>query len=63
VFRWLGERTRCTVTLTDEGRTQVAEHESSTDGAHWTASMAVTLRVVGNEEGEVPPRAAHTLRE
>jgi hypothetical protein len=32
------------VRMTDDGRTQVAEHESSTDGVHGTASMAVTLR-------------------
>jgi hypothetical protein len=44
VVRWLGERTRCTVTLTDGGMTQVAHHESSPDGVTWTASMAVALR-------------------
>ena len=29
LVRWLGERTRCTATLTDGGMTQVAHHESS----------------------------------
>jgi len=44
VIRWLGERTRCTATLSDGGMTQVAHHESSHDGTTWTASMDVTLR-------------------
>jgi hypothetical protein len=44
VIRWLGERTRCTATLTDGGMTQVAPHESSPDGEVWRASMEVTLR-------------------
>jgi hypothetical protein len=44
LMRWLGDRTRCTVTLTDGGMTQVAHHESSPDGVVWTASMDVTLR-------------------
>jgi Protein of unknown function (DUF1579) len=46
VFRWIGDRTRCTVTMTDDGMTQVAHHESSADGVSWTASMDVTLRKV-----------------
>ncbi len=46
VMRWLGERTRCTATFTDGGRTQVAHHESSPDGVTWSASMEVTLRKV-----------------
>jgi hypothetical protein len=46
VFRWVGKRTRCTVTLTDGGMTQVARHESSADGETWTASMDVTLRKI-----------------
>lgn len=46
VLRWIGDRARCTVTMTDGGLTQVAHHESSTDGATWTASMDVTLRKV-----------------
>jgi hypothetical protein len=45
-IRWTGDRTRCTVTMTDDGMTQVARHESSTDGVSWTASMDVTLRKV-----------------
>jgi hypothetical protein len=43
-LRWTGDRTRCTVTLTDGGMTQVARHESSADGVNWTPSMDVTLR-------------------
>ncbi|WP_433244333.1 DUF1579 family protein [Actinomadura nitritigenes] len=46
VLRWTGDRTRCTATMTDGGLTQVARHESSADGATWTASMNVTLRKV-----------------
>ncbi len=46
VIRWIGDRTRCTVALTDGGLTQVAHHESSADGVTWTASMDVTLRKV-----------------
>jgi hypothetical protein len=47
VLRWIGDRTRCTVTMTDDGMTQVAHHESSADGVSWTASMDVTLRKAG----------------
>jgi len=46
VIRWLGERTRCTATFTDDGSTQVARHEASADGATWGPSMEVTLRKV-----------------
>jgi hypothetical protein len=46
VIRWTGDRTRCTVTMTDDGMTQIACHESTPDGANWTASMDVTLRKV-----------------
>ena len=46
VIRWIGDRTRCTVTMTDDGTTQVAHHESSADGVSWTALMDVTLRKV-----------------
>jgi hypothetical protein len=46
LLRWTGDRTRCTVTLSDGGMTQVARHESSADGVNWTASMNVTLRKV-----------------
>jgi hypothetical protein len=45
-IRWLGERTRCTATITDSGMTQVAHHEASADGANWAPSMDVTLRKV-----------------
>ena len=49
VHRWigLGGRTRCTVTMTDGGLTQVAHHESSVDGVTWTPSMDVVLRKCG----------------
>ena len=49
VHRWIGvdSRTRCTVTMTDGGMTQVAHHESSVDGVTWTASMDVVLRKCG----------------
>jgi hypothetical protein len=49
VHRWigLGGRTRCTVTMTDGGMTQVAHHESSVDGVTWTPSMDVVLRKCG----------------
>lgn len=47
MIRWTGDRTRCTVTMTDDGMIQVASHESSADGVSWTASMDVTLRKVG----------------
>jgi hypothetical protein len=43
VIRWIGDRTRCTATITDGGTTQVARHESSADGVSWTPSMDVTL--------------------
>jgi len=46
VIGWIGDRTRCTVTMTDDGMTQVAHHESSADGVSWTASMDVTLRKI-----------------
>ena len=46
VIRWLGERTRCTATITNNGRTQVAHHEASADGTTWAPSMEVTLRKV-----------------
>lgn len=45
-IRWLGDRTRCTATITDDGMTQVAHHEASADGRSWAASMEVTLRKV-----------------
>ncbi|WP_436763609.1 hypothetical protein [Streptosporangium sp. V21-05] len=47
VIRWIGDLTRCTVTITDGGTTQVAHHESSADGVSWSASMDVTLRRAG----------------
>ena len=49
VHRWIGldGRTRCTVTMTDGGMTQVAHHQSSVDGVTWTASMDVVLRKCG----------------
>jgi hypothetical protein len=47
VLSWTGDRTRCRVTMGDDGMTQVAHHESSTDGVNWTPSMDVTLRKAG----------------
>src|ERR1700722_8938041 len=49
VHRWIGldGGTRCTVTMTDGGMTQVAHHESSVDGVTWTPSMDVVLRKCG----------------
>lgn len=49
MHRWIGadNRTRCTVTMTDGGMTQVAHHESSVAGVTWTASMNVVLRKCG----------------
>jgi hypothetical protein len=47
VIRWIGDRTRCTVTMTDDGLTQVAHHQSSADGVSWAASMDVTLSKAG----------------
>jgi hypothetical protein len=32
--------------MTDDGMTQVARHESSTDSVNWSASMDVTLRKI-----------------
>jgi hypothetical protein len=46
VIRWIGDQTRCTVTMSDGGMTQIARHESSADGVSWTASMDVTLRKI-----------------
>jgi hypothetical protein len=46
VIRWLGERTRCAATITDDGSTQVARHEASADGRTWAPSMEVTLRKI-----------------
>jgi hypothetical protein len=46
VLRWIRDRTRCTVTITDDGMTQVAHHEASADGVNWTPSMDETLRRV-----------------
>jgi pimeloyl-ACP methyl ester carboxylesterase len=46
MIRWAGPRTRCTATLTDGGRTQVARHEASADGTAWVPSMEVTLRKI-----------------
>jgi hypothetical protein len=45
-IRWLAERTRCTATITDDGSTQVAHHEASSDRATWLPSMEVALRKI-----------------
>jgi hypothetical protein len=46
VIRWIGARTRCTATIADRGRTQIARHEASADGITFAPSMDVTLRKV-----------------
>lgn len=46
VIRWIGDRPRCTITMSGDGMTQVARHESSADGVSWTASMDMTLRKI-----------------
>jgi hypothetical protein len=43
---WLGDRTRCVVTITDEGSTQIAHHEVRDGTTGWSASMDVTLRKI-----------------
>ncbi|MGO9750223.1 MAG: DUF1579 family protein [Solirubrobacteraceae bacterium] len=45
-IRWIGERTRCSATITDAAMTQVAHHEASPDGSAWSPSMEVTLRKI-----------------
>ena len=45
-WKWVGEHARCTATLSSDGRTFVAKHESSEDGEHWSPSMTVTLRKI-----------------
>jgi hypothetical protein len=45
-IRWLGNRTRCVVTITDDGSTQVAHHEVGDGSGNWSPSMDVTLRKV-----------------
>lgn len=45
LIRWTGERTRCEVTITDGGSTQVAHHEILGDGA-WIPSMDVKQRKI-----------------
>ena len=49
MHHWIGGdgRTRCTVTMADGGRTQIAHHEFSVDGVTWTPSMDVVLRKCG----------------
>jgi hypothetical protein len=46
VWTWRGARTRCTATFSDDGRTQTARHERSSDGTSWRPSMNVTLRKI-----------------
>jgi hypothetical protein len=47
VWTWRGERTRCTATFSEDGRTQTAHHERTADGVTWEPSMEVTLRRIG----------------
>jgi hypothetical protein len=44
VWTWQGEHARCNGEFTDDGRTLIARHERSDDGAHWVPSMTVTIR-------------------
>jgi hypothetical protein len=46
VWTWQGERTRCTATFSDDGRTQTAHHERRTDQGEWEPSMEVELRKI-----------------
>jgi hypothetical protein len=46
VWTWLGERTRCTATFSEDGRVQTAHHERSDDRGLWTPTMDVTLRKI-----------------
>ena len=43
VWTWTGERTRCTATFSEDGRTMHAHHQWTDDGEHWHPSMDVTL--------------------
>jgi hypothetical protein len=45
-WRWLGERTRATGTLSDDGMTMPVLHERSADGVNWTPSMEIVLTKV-----------------
>jgi hypothetical protein len=45
-WTWRGENTRTTATLSDDGKTQTAQHERTDDGVNWEASMEVTLTKV-----------------
>jgi hypothetical protein len=46
VWTWLGERTRCTATFSENNTVQSAHHELLLDGQGWQPSMEVTLRKV-----------------
>ena len=54
VLKWTGDRTRCTVTMTDDGMTQNARHEASPDGRNWAPSMDVTLRRIPLSRNQDP---------
>ena len=43
IWKWQGEKTRCTAVFSDQGKTQVAHHERTDDGGNWVPSMDVTL--------------------
>lgn len=45
-WTWKEEKTRCTGTLSNNGKTLIAHHERSDDGVNWIPSMDVTLTKV-----------------
>jgi hypothetical protein len=45
-WTWRGENTRTTATLSNDGKTQTAQHERTDDGVNWEASMEVKLTKV-----------------
>ena len=46
VWTWTGAATRVTATFSDDGTTQVADHERFDDAEGWVPSMSVTLHKV-----------------
>ena len=45
-WTWSGEKTRCTGTIDNDGKTMQAHHERTDDGKTWVATMEVTLTKV-----------------
>lgn len=46
IWRWSGERARCTAIFSDDGKTQTAHHERLDEHGEWVPSMEVTLTKV-----------------